>query len=136
MISKVLPIHPARQPFWHLTTLRFGCFLAGMNVNMNLVTDAKFAFVVAEKQKYTPATGADYEKNWLNFVGNIRQNTRQPEGTQTIHDNIWLIELSNGLPFLAELIRWADSYSVPIRILFLEEAPTWIKYPPDAKPSA
>lgn len=105
-------------------------------MNANLVTDAKFALVIAERLKYRPSTGNDHLKNWSNFEGNIKQNVLQPEGTQTIHDNIWLIPLSNGLPFLAELLRWGGSYSIPIRILFLAEAPEWIKYPPDAKPAS
>src|ERR1700722_14996664 len=106
-------------------------------MNENLVTNAKYEFVGAERQPNDVGIGVSVLANWQHFVGNIKQNTIPPEGTQTIHDNIWLIELSNGLPFLTKLIEWGESYSVSIRILFLAEAPTWIKYPPDAqaKPS-
>ena len=62
-------------------------------------------------------------------------NAVLPEGTQKIHENVWLLPLANGLPFLAKLIDWGNSYSIPIRILFLAELPIWIKYPPDAKPA-
>jgi hypothetical protein len=101
-------------------------------MNENLVTDAKFAFVVAERQKYVPGMGSSVQSNWQDFLNNVRNNVYLPEGTETIHENFWLIPLANGLPFLAHLIRLGDSYSVPIRILFLANVPTWIKYPPDA----
>jgi hypothetical protein len=100
-------------------------------MNENLVTDAKYAFVVAEREKYHPGIGT--EANWQHFLANIRDSTYPPAETLTIHDNIWLIPLATGLKFLSDLTKWGESYSVPIRILFLAEAPTWIKYPPDAK---
>jgi hypothetical protein len=53
-----------------------------------------------------------------------------------VHENVWLIPLADGLPFLAKLIDWGGSDGVSIRILFLAEASNWIKYPPAAKPAA
>jgi hypothetical protein len=122
-----------RFSFQHLTALLVWHLMAGMNAN--LVTDAKFALVVAERGK--EKAGISVQANWQDFLSNVKGKCYPPEGNTTIHENVWLIPLATGLPFLAELIDWGKSYSVAIRILFLAEAPTWIKYPPDAeaKPS-
>jgi hypothetical protein len=101
--------------------------------NKNLLTDAKFALVIAERQKYVQGMGVSVQANWQQFSESVRNNAQPPEGTETIHDNYWLIPLATGLPFLATLIRLGDSYSVPIHILFVEESPVWIKYPPNEK---
>ena len=93
----------------------------------------KLAFVIAAYPKEPTLNGRESRENWLDFVGNLQRHGRPPAGMQTLHDNVWLIPLANGLPFLNELIQLGHSYSVPINILFLEDAPTWITYPP-AKP--
>jgi hypothetical protein len=105
---------------------------------MNPEPQAKYAFVVAERPNYDPAGGVhDPAKNWSDFLVNIQNVPRRPEGIETIHDNIWLLQLSNGLPFLAELIRWGGAYQIAIRILFLAEVPNWLQYPsPAEKPSS
>jgi hypothetical protein len=121
------------QPFQHLTRLSFSSLLVGMNAN--LVTDAKFAFVIAERKEYKVGGGNEHIRQWTDFLGNVKMYSTPPEGTQKIHENVWLIPLSSGLPFLSQLIDWGGSSGVSIRILFLEEAPNWIKYPPDAKPA-
>lgn len=126
-----LPMRLARQHFWHLTTLRFPCVMA--HVNPNLVTDAKLALVVAEQQPRKDAKGARVEANWQEFLTNVKGRCTPPEKTTKIHENVWLIPLATGLPFLAELIQWGNAYSVPIRILFLAESPDWIEYPPTDK---
>ena len=100
-------------------------------MNENLVTDAKFAFVVAERQKNIPGVGV--QANWQEFLKTVADTAHPPVGTQTIHENIWLIPLATGLPFVSELIRCSGDWSVSIRILFLAQPPVWIKYPPDAK---
>jgi hypothetical protein len=129
MISNGHAMRLTRQPFQHLTTAGVFHLIAGMNAN--LVTDAKFAFVVAE-WNYKQWQGNDHKEKWQQFLSAIQRNAKLPAGMQTIHENVWLLPLANGLPFLANLIEWARSYEIPIRILFLAEAPDWIKYPPDA----
>jgi hypothetical protein len=89
--------------------------------------------VLAERQKYVKGGGNAHISSWQDFVTNIRNNTSPPSKTITIHENVWLIPLANGLPFLGDLVRRAESCQIPMRVLFLEEEPTWIKYPPDAK---
>jgi hypothetical protein len=109
-------------------------------MNANLVTDAKFAFVVAEgKPPLVASRFDDAPTKWQFFVANTQKLDPPPAGTQKIHENIWLIPLSIGLPFLTELIECSRGQSVTLRILFLAESPEWItypiKYPPDAKPA-
>jgi hypothetical protein len=105
-------------------------------MNANLVTDAKFAFVVAEgKPPLVPDRPDDAPTQWQFFVRKARELESPLEGMQKIHENVWLLPLATGLPFLTKLIEWAGSYEVSIRILFLAEAPNWIKYPPDTKPT-
>jgi hypothetical protein len=107
-------------------------------MNANLVTDAKLALVIAEgKPPLVPNMNDRAPTQWQFFVAKVGELGTPPAGTLTIHENVWLIPLANGLPFATKLIEWAQSYSVSIRILFLTEVPVWIKYPPDAeeKPS-
>jgi hypothetical protein len=101
---------------------------------MNTHPESKFAFVVAERPKHDPAQPInDVGMNWTDFLVNVQNIAKPPEGMQKIHDNIWLIPLANGLPFLAGLIQWGGAYRVQIRILFLDEAPNWLQYPPPAE---
>jgi hypothetical protein len=92
------------------------------------------ALVVAEIPK--GKRGFDRRTNWQDFVTNVENNVYLPEGTQAIHDNIWLIQLSNGLPFLAEILKWSRPSEVTIRILFLQETPAWLEYRSAGPPAA
>jgi hypothetical protein len=56
--------------------------------------------------------------------------------TERITENIWLIPIDSELLVLAALVQALKDFDVPMRVLFLEEAPDWIKYPPDAKSTA
>jgi hypothetical protein len=103
---------------------------------MKIDLDAKFAFVVAAQQPCTPGDETGHRASWRLFVDNIRRIEAPPAGMQTIHENIWLIPLANGLPFLADLIRWSTDCHMTLRILFLEEVPNWLIYPPDAEKTA
>jgi hypothetical protein len=49
-----------------------------------------------------------------------------------VAENVWLIHLQSELTVLSKLIGTLSDYSIPIRVLFFEDAPDWIKYPPDA----
>jgi hypothetical protein len=102
----------------------------------NLVSDAKIAVVIAEREKYVPGIGSLAQKNWLNFLDDVQNNGRQPADATMIHENIWLIPVATGLPFVSELIGAGGRHSVAIRILFLNDIPAWIEYPPIAKPAA
>jgi hypothetical protein len=107
------------------------------SMNANLGTDAKYAFVIAERQKYVPGIGSHVQANWQDFLKIVQDTGHLPADCTTIHENIWLIPLATGLPFVSELIQAGAKHSVAIRILFLNDTPTWLKYPPDdeAKPS-
>ncbi len=96
--------------------------------------NAKIALVIAEPIK-SKAGYADQD-TWRSFLASIQKNVKQIEGIDCFHENVWQIPLDNGLPFLVELLRWAGGIGIQIRVLFLEEAPDWIKYPPDVQGTA
>ena len=102
---------------------------------MNVFPNAKFALVIAESEK--DSFGIEDRETWHNFVLNIPQKLRQSKNIEAIHDNVWLINLENELPALSALIQKTAERKIHIRLLFLAEAPDWIKYPPAAeeKPS-
>jgi hypothetical protein len=102
-------------------------------MNANLVTDAKYALVIAERKEFRSALGTEPTRQWLDFLGNVQRTADSPSGTQKIHENVWLLPLATGLPFLGKLVDWSGSFEVSIRILFLEEVPNWIEYPPTKK---
>ena len=101
---------------------------------MNLSQNARFALVIAEavKNNYWQAD----QTQWANFVANIRKNAQPPVGSLTIHENVWQIPLANGIPFLGKLVEVAEEMNIPLRILFLDATPDWIKCPPDGSPQS
>ncbi len=109
--------------FCHLTTLRFEPFLAGMN-------NAKFALVIAGSLSHQ--YGGPDEGQWRSFLASIQKNVPPDEGTLRIRENVWQIPLDTGMPFLSKLFDWASGMRIPMHILFLDEKPDWIQYPPAA----
>jgi hypothetical protein len=101
---------------------------------IDLSNNSRFAFVVCERPVYSLDI-QNPERKWQEFLTNIQYQLKPVEGIQRIHDNVWLIPLANGMPFLTKLFEWATSMGIPLRILFLESEPAWIKYPPDPETS-
>jgi hypothetical protein len=96
-----------------------------MDINQN----AKFAFVIAEG---TDLAVPEKLRQMLEYNARLEQATRLLEETITIHNNVWLIPLPDGLPFLGEMMKLANSSGVRLRILFVQSEPDWMKYPPFA----
>ena len=96
--------------------------------------NAKYALVIgASKASY----GHDKRTEWQEFLTTLQNNARTIGETITIHDNVWLIPLDTGMRFLSALVASVgNNDKVLLRILFLDEEPDWIQYPPDAKSSA
>jgi hypothetical protein len=92
----------------------------------------KFAIVICEPSKTNGH--ADMQK-WKQFLVNIPQGLQQNANIERIHENVWLIHLNTDLLPLFEIVQLYQASSMPVRVLFLEESPTWLKYPPDAKPA-
>jgi hypothetical protein len=95
---------------------------------------AKFALVIGERP--TTNTSDVPVPRWSKFLSDIQKNIQPCAEIQKIHENVWLIPLGIGIPFLGQLIEWAGSYQIPLRILFLDAEPDWIKYPPDSPKTA
>ncbi|HZM06007.1 MAG TPA: hypothetical protein VFC44_23645 [Candidatus Saccharimonadales bacterium] len=95
---------------------------------LTLPLSVKVVLVVAEKPK---STGVNDPSNmWSNFLCNIQTKAPPPEGTQTLHDNIWLLPVADGMQFLTQLTPWAVQYDISLRVLFLDKEPDWTIYPP------
>jgi hypothetical protein len=116
--------------FQHLTTLNFWRLLVLVNVSKN----AKFALVIAEARK-NERHESD-AASWSEFLAKVPKLARPNQEAQTIHDNVWLIPMDTGIPFLVRLFDLANSSGIHLRILFLDAEPDWIQYPPDIKPDA
>jgi len=98
---------------------------------METPKNARFAFVIAEPPKTYSGTQQSPLLQWQNFQTSIKTNLPPSEETLKIHDNVWLIPLKSGMPFLTKLFDWAYQMRIPLHILFLNEKPDWIEYPPD-----
>jgi hypothetical protein len=101
---------------------------------MNVSRNAKFALVIAEAKKNEH--GESDAGSWSEFLSNVPRRARPSPETQTIHDNVWLIPMNTGIPFLVRLFDLSNGSGILLRILFLDAEPDWIQYPPDTKPDA
>ena len=98
------------------------------------MNNAKFALVIAERPKSSerPDEGRFYHS----FLNNIRLHTPPLKGIESLSENVWQIDLRSGLDTLSKIIHEANGWQVSIRVLFFEDAPDWIKHPPDSAPKA
>ncbi len=101
---------------------------------MNVSHNAKFALVIAEFRKNEH--GETDAKGWSEFLADVPRLARPNQETQKIHDNVWLIPLDKGIPFLVRLFDLSNGSGILLRILFLDAEPDWIQYPPEAKSDA
>jgi hypothetical protein len=99
----------------------------------NQLNTAKFALVIAEYSKNIH--DAPDTLKWQEFLGTATLPFPTTEHSARIHENIWLIPLHSEMPFLSALFLRAHEKGIPLRVLFLDEPPDWIKYPPDAQKS-
>lgn len=90
----------------------------------------KFVFVLVEMPKRE--TVDELSKQWRDFVNNVRSQTPPCEGLIEIPENVWLLPLPNGLPFLIHVLEAAKNKELRTRILFLQnqEDLAWSLYPP------
>jgi hypothetical protein len=93
--------------------------------------NAKFALVIAEAAD-TPG-GREARQNWQDFLATLNRYGWPLEHTKRIHDNTWLIPLDREMHFLGRLLDNGRSGKTLLRILFLDEEPDWIEYPPPTK---
>ena len=102
--------------------------------SVNVSNNAKFALVIAEarKNEHHESDAA----SWSQFVAQVPKKARPSQETQWIHDNVWLIPMDTGIPFLVRLFDLSNGSGIHLRILFLDAEPDWIQYPPDIKPDA
>ena len=99
---------------------------------MNVSKNAKFALVIAEaRRNNNQETDA---ASWNEFVAKVPRHARPSQETHRIHDNVWLIPMDTGIPFLVRLFDLSNGANIQLRILFLDAEPDWIQYPPDIKP--
>jgi len=95
------------------------------------MNNAKFSLLIAETHR--PDATRALSNAWQNLQLNWKSALPKDEEKSRLTENVWLIQLDNGLPVLAGLVQAMKDYSIPVRVLFFEDEPTWIKYPPDAE---
>jgi len=95
------------------------------------MSGAKYAFVLAEMPAYPSVD--DPSRTWQGFLESLRTRQHLSETIKSIPGSAWLIPLNTGMPFLVFLFDQAKGYKIPLNILFLDEPPDWIRYPPDGK---
>ena len=102
-------------------------------VEMNPYRNAKFALVIAEipENPIIPKhkTGGDEEDAWLRFLATSPKKSDPTKGLVQFQNNVWQIDLAIGMRALCEIWLSADKLGIPVRVLFLEEAPVWLQYP-------
>jgi hypothetical protein len=96
--------------------------------------NAHYALLIAETHRKN-ATRVTSD-SWKTLALNWQQALSPTEEKYRLTENVWLICLDDGLPVLADLVQAMKQFGVPLRVLFLEEVPAWIQYPPDAPPAA
>jgi len=93
---------------------------------------AKIALLIAEmpKTKLThPSRGGRKQVDpWQKFLNEVNLISKD-EGTKQIHQNFWEIDLQTGMRTLCELFLAGDRLGIPMRVLFVREAPEWLIYP-------
>ena len=122
MISDCLTMPPARQPFWHLTTVRFWRLIAGMIEHPNGLY-ALFVLCRPAKDPKTEQESLLWEDFWLNLGAHDAEHNIKE---QRLAENIWLIPLKDGLPILGRLVKGAKTAGLPYRILYFDGEPNWV----------
>src|SRR5580700_10693739 len=92
--------------------------------------NVKFALVIAERPAYHPMANPK-EMAYFDFLNSLPKTEKQTKDIEVFGDHSWLIPLTSGLPFLGILTSQASSRSIRLRILFLDDAPGWMEYPPN-----
>jgi len=98
---------------------------------MNVSQNAKFAIVIANAPKY--ATVGVERQTWNSFLESLPQIETPIPGVERPTENLWQIDLQNGLLGLSKIIAESANHQIPIRLLFLDDAPDWILFPPPAE---
>lgn len=93
--------------------------------------NAKVAIVVAAKPR-TMDLYAD-GMNWQQFVCATQEIQKNHKGYQRFHENVWQIEMETELTLLSDLLHWGKQHKIPMRVLFLDEAPAWLETQPALK---
>jgi hypothetical protein len=97
---------------------------------MSTKTHHQMALVIAEPHKNEPVLAVSRE--WTSFLLNTSQNLPPDEKIERIAANCWLIPLDSGLHYFSALIQLLKRFEVPVRVLFLDDAPSWSRHPPSA----
>jgi hypothetical protein len=83
--------------------------------------------VIAEK----PARKSPLEEDrkWTSFLLNTPGTISRISKDERIAENVWQIRGGAALILIHDFQTWGMEYGIPIRILFLEDTPSWQCYP-------
>ena len=103
----------------------------GLMAGMKTETHEKYALCIIPVPN--PDLPGSVTKDTLNsFWQNVQTPELKKGGTLQLTENVWQIPLGSKLTSLGTLTHAAGVSGMPIRVLFLEETPNWIKSPQDA----
>jgi hypothetical protein len=108
MNSNGLTTRLARQPFRHLTTLRFWRLISGMNY---------FLFCVEKPLHETQRKEWEF---WRTVSSRIADITKPIAGVQKPCENVWLIPATKGVGALGDCIQTCQSQGQKYQVLFVQ----------------
>jgi hypothetical protein len=66
------------------------------------------------------------QQTWRNATRALYGKIHQLETVEILSENVLLISLANGLQTFESITRICTDWLLPYRVLFFEEAPSWI----------
>lgn len=92
------------------------------------MTASHFALLIAAPPK-EPTRGVVPMRAFSYFLERIDALATPATGTEMLSINVLWIPLNTGMPVINALFSEAEQHGIVLRILFLDEKPTWIEYP-------
>jgi hypothetical protein len=122
-----LSMRLARQPFQHLTTLRFWRLISGVH---------SILLVIKRPIKTGQASVDSIAlSKWWKALERFDNDAETSKGVERLNTGTFLIRADVGLLFLADGIRLAHENSLEYKVLFFEKSPEFSTLPNETKPS-
>jgi hypothetical protein len=127
MILEHRKLAALRQPFQHLTTLRF----------WRLISVVHSILLVIKRPIKTGQTSVDSAalSKWWKSLERFDNDAETSKGVERLNTGTFLIRADVGLLFLADGIRLAHENSLEYKVLFFEKSPEFSSLPNEAKSS-
>jgi hypothetical protein len=95
------------------------------------MNNAKYALIIATGKWPSRLHGDD--RNYHTAINNVNTRSVPLKCVETLAENVWLIELKDGLQALSSILHEMVDWSIQTRVLFLDNKPDWAEYSPPQK---